>query len=37
VDAILEHGLDRMPFGDGEPARSEPLVHENVRGPRYYQ
>ncbi|HLE80376.1 MAG TPA: IS21 family transposase [Dehalococcoidia bacterium] len=38
VDAILKHGLDRLPplVAQGAVA-SAPLVHENVRGAAYYQ
>jgi transposase len=38
VDAILKHGLDRCPLpltGPALPAR--PLVHDQLRGPEYYQ
>ena len=37
VDAILKHGLDRLP--PAEPAAQLPLapVHEHVRGRDYYQ
>lgn len=36
VNAILQHGLDRaaLPSRDAEP--TEPVDHENVRGPDYY-
>ena len=35
VEAILKRGLDRTPMV--EPHRSQPpLVHDNVRGPEYY-
>jgi transposase len=36
VDAILKHGLDRVPLPAARPA-APPLVHEQVRGPAYYQ
>jgi transposase len=36
VDSILKHGLDRLPLPKDEPI-AKPLVHENLRGPRYYQ
>ena len=36
VDAILKHGLDRLPL-DAEPlAARSPEPHANVRGPAYY-
>jgi hypothetical protein len=37
VDAILKHGLDRLPVP--EPVAPLPLapVHEHVRGRDYYQ
>ncbi len=36
VEAILTHGLDRCPLPEtGPPAR--PVVHDQVRGPAYYQ
>jgi len=36
VDAILKHGLDRVPLPDAAaPAR--PLVHDQLRGPAYYE
>ena len=38
VDAILKHGLDRCPLPDGSPALpARPLVHDQLRGPTYYQ
>lgn len=38
VDAILKHGLDRLPplAAPGAAARA-PLVHENLRGAEYYR
>ena len=36
VDAILQHGLDRVPLPAPRPAAA-PLVHDQVRGPAYYQ
>jgi transposase len=36
VDAILKHGLDRCPLPAAHPAVA-PLVHDQVRGPAYYQ
>ena len=38
VDAILKHGLDRLPPLAAQGAVvSAPLVHENLRGAAYYQ
>jgi len=36
VDAILKHGLDRCPLPAALPA-APPLLHDQVRGPAYYQ
>ncbi len=36
VEAILKHGLDRCPLPVPAVA-SRPLVHDQVRGPDYYQ
>ena len=36
VAAILKHGLDRVPLPVARPA-SPPLLHDQVRGPAYYQ
>jgi transposase len=36
VDAILKHGLDRAPL-PASHAAAPPLVHDQVRGPAYYQ
>ncbi len=37
VDAILRHGLDRQPLMvAGNDDNNAPLLHENVRGPGYY-
>ena len=37
VGTILKHGLDRTPRApEPTPARL-PLMHDNVRGPAYYQ
>jgi len=36
VDSILKHGLDRLPLEDEKPS-SPVLLHDNVRGPDYYQ
>jgi transposase len=38
VDAILKHGLDRCPLPGTAPApTARPLVHDQLRGPEYYQ
>ncbi len=38
VDAILKHGLDRCPLPETGPApTARPLVHDQLRGPDYYQ
>jgi transposase len=38
VDAILKHGLDRCPLPDAGPApTARPVVHDQLRGPTYYQ
>jgi transposase len=38
VDAILKHGLDRCPPPDAGPALpARPVVHDQLRGPTYYQ
>lgn len=37
VDSILKHGLDRLDDGESAPAESRSVIlHENVRGGRYY-
>jgi hypothetical protein len=36
VEAMLKHGLDRLPLDDAESAAPRP-DHANVRGPAYYQ
>jgi transposase len=36
VAAILKHGLDRVPLPAARPA-PPPLLHDQVRGPAYYQ
>jgi transposase len=36
VDSILKHGLDRLPL-TAEEQPSPVLLHDNVRGPDYYQ
>jgi hypothetical protein len=35
VQSILQHGLDRQPPRTPGQA-SEPLLHPNIRGSRYY-
>jgi transposase len=37
VDSILKHGLDRQGVLVEEPAPRSARVHDNVRGPAYYQ
>ena len=38
VDAILKHGLDRSPLPDaGSVPTAPPVVHDQLRGPTYYQ
>ena len=38
VDAILKHGLDRVPLPEPGPATpARPVVHDQVRGATYYQ
>ncbi|MHC4448205.1 MAG: IS21 family transposase [Planctomycetota bacterium] len=37
VDAILKRGLDQLTLGTPPQSDTAPLVHENVRGPEYYQ
>ena len=38
VEAILKHGLDRCPLPDAGPAPpARPVVHDQLRGPTYYQ
>lgn len=38
VDAILKHGLDRCPLPETGPASTaRPVVHDQLRGPTYYQ
>jgi transposase len=38
VEAILKHGLDRCPLPETGPApTARPLVHDQLRGPEYYQ
>jgi transposase len=35
IESILKHGLDQRPLPEPAPA-TEPVHHENVRGPEYY-
>jgi transposase len=37
VDAILKHGLDRVLLPGADPAPARPLVHDQLRGPEYYE
>jgi len=37
VDAMLKHGLDRVPLDSNEPSPAPRPAHPNVRGPGYYQ
>jgi len=37
VEAMLKHGLDRLSIDADPPSPSTRLVHDNVRGPAYYQ
>jgi transposase len=37
VEAMLKHGLDRVPLEADDPPPSPRRVHANVRGPAYYQ
>ena len=37
VEAMLKHGLDRVPLEADDPSPSPRRVHANVRGPAYYQ
>jgi len=37
VDSILKHGLDQMPLFEQAPETpAAPVIHENIRGPEYY-
>lgn len=36
IESILKNGLDKVPLPEKAPERSHPL-HDNVRGPDYYQ
>lgn len=37
VDAILKSGLDRVPVEVGTSITPLPILHQNLRGPAYYQ
>ena len=37
VDAILKHGLDRLPLVADAPQLTLVSAHEHLRGPEYYQ
>jgi transposase len=37
VETMLKHGLDRVPLEADDPPPSPRRVHDNVRGPAYYQ
>jgi transposase len=37
VEAMLKHGLDRVPLDATDPSPSPRPLHANVRGPVYYQ
>jgi len=37
VETMLKHGLDRLPLETDPRSPSAPRVHENLRGPAYYQ
>jgi transposase len=37
VEAMLKHGLDRVPLDAADPSPSLRPMHANVRGPAYYQ
>ena len=37
VDSILKHGLDRLPAPAERPHDDAAVVHDNLRGPEYYQ
>ena len=38
VKSILENGLDRLPLSNETSSEEQaPLIHENIRGPQYYQ
>jgi len=37
VDAILKHGLDRCPLPGAGAAPPRPVLHDQLRGPAYYE
>lgn len=37
VVSILRHNLDKVPLAERADENNKPVVHENVRGPDYYQ
>ena len=37
VTSILRHNLDKVPLAERADENNKPVVHENVRGPDYYQ
>jgi len=37
VEAILKHGLDKVPVTSEPPAKIVPIQHANLRGAAYYQ
>jgi len=37
VEAILKHGLDKVPVTSEPPAKIVPIQHANLRGAEYYQ
>ena len=36
VEAILKNNLDKVPLFEATDENNEPVMHENVRGPKYY-
>ena len=36
VESILKNSLDKVPLPEVTDENNEPVVHENVRGPKYY-
>ncbi len=36
VESILHNGLDRLPLPGAQPEKAQPIEHENLRGPDYY-
>jgi len=37
IKRILEKGLDKIAFGEGESSQSSLPFHDNIRGPQDYQ